>query len=95
MISVNDARAAIQTMDTATLLAFIDEVEQYRKKYRWIPVEERLPKSNQKVLLYTDHRAVFRGHYDHVHGCWRSTKTITVTHWRYPDGPELEDKCNG
>lgn len=91
MITTNEARQALLTMDTATLEAFINEVDEYRRKYRWIPVEERLPPSNRKVLLYTERGAVFRGYYDHVHGCWRSTKTITVTHWRYPDGPELEE----
>lgn len=92
MITAQQARQALHSMDTATLEAFINEVDEYRQKYRWVPVEERLPPSNRKVLLYTERGAVFRGYYDHVHGCWRSTKTITVTHWRYPDGPEIEEE---
>lgn len=91
MITTQEARTAVQRMDMETLLAFIDEVECNRQEYRWYSVDEKLPPGNRKVLLYTDRGAVFRGHYDYVHRCWRSTKTITVTHWRYPDGPELEE----
>ena len=91
MITTIEARQALLKMDAAILLEFIDEVDEYRQKYRWIPVEEQLPPSNRKVLLYTERGAVFRGYYDHVHRCWRSTKTITVTHWRYPDGPDSEE----
>ena len=75
--------------DHDALVAFIDDVERDRKRFRWISVKEALPPSNRKVLLYTDRGAVFRGYYDHVHQCWRTTKTVNITHWRaMPDGPE-------
>lgn len=81
----NDNR---DTADFKALVDFIDHVDRMAKKFRWVPVTEALPPSNCKVLLYTTRRAVFRGYYDHVHNCWRTTKTVKVTHWRYPDGPE-------
>ena len=61
MITTNEARRALLSMDTATLEAFINEVDEYRRKYRWIPVEERLPPSNRKVLLYTERGGCFPG----------------------------------
>ena len=75
--------------DHDALVAFIGDVERQQERFRWIPVEERLPPNSRKVLLYTDRGAVFRGYYDHVHQSWRTTKTVNITHWRaMPDGPE-------
>ena len=81
----NDNR---DTADFDALVGFIDSVALILDKFRWIPVQERLPKNGQNVVLYTDHGAVFWGYYDHKWKCWRTTKTVNVTHWRLPDGPE-------
>ena len=80
----NDRNSA----DYNALVGFIDQVACMAKKFRWVPVTERLPANGRKVLLYSDRGAVFRGYYDHVHRCWRTTKTVNITHWRVPDGPE-------
>ena len=48
MITTTEARQALLAMDTATLEAFINEVDEYRRKYRWILVEERLPPQQPK-----------------------------------------------
>lgn len=76
------------TADYNALISFIEGVDSKTKKFRWVPVTERLPKNGRKVLLYTTKGEVFRGHYDHVHKCWRTTKTVNITHWRLPDGPD-------
>lgn len=79
---------SIGTADYHALVDFIDRVEDLRKKFRWVPIKEQLPKDSRKVLLLTSRGAVFRGYYDHVHKCWRTTKSVKITHWRLPDGPE-------
>lgn len=57
----------------------------------WIPVAVRLPRDSRPVLVSTDGGAIFRAYYDHVHQCWRTTKTISITHWRsMPKPPEKE-----
>lgn len=58
----------------------------------WIRVTERLPRDSRPVLVSSDRGAIFRAYYDHVHGCWRTTKTINITHWRrMPLPPEREE----
>lgn len=97
MPNITELRAAVARLmysdnrdiaDYNTLIAFIDRMDRLMRMLRWIPVTERLPKDARKVLLYTNHGAVYRGYYDHVHKCWRTTNTVKVTHWRPPDRPE-------
>ena len=50
---------------------------------RWKSVkEDGLPPDNKPVLVACDEGPVYKAYYDHVHKCWRCTKTIRITHWR-------------
>ena len=71
------------------LVADQERIKKLRRKYRWIPVTEALPKDERRVLIYTEY-GVYRGYYDHKHKCWRTTRTVRrVTHWRNQDCPEM------
>lgn len=49
---------------------------------RWVDVKEKLPPDSRPVLVANSEGCVYKGYYDHVHNCWRCTKTIRITHWR-------------
>ena len=81
---VTDCKS-VHSDEYQSLICYFSSVEKLRQKYRWIPVEESLPVDSSKVLLMSSHGAVFRGYYDHKWKCWRTTKSVKVTHWRHPD----------
>lgn len=71
------------------LVAEQDRLKKLRRKYRWIPVTEALPKDERRVLIHTEY-GIYRAYYDHKHKCWRTTRTVRrVTHWRNQDSPEI------
>lgn len=45
-----------------------EEVEQLKESRRWIPVEERLPEEDDRVILCTKHGTVKEGQYTERYG---------------------------
>ena len=60
---------------------------------KWIPVTERLPESQQKVIVCRKNGKVEQGVYLGVNGWWKvyGTNTKAVTHWMPLPEPPKED----
>lgn len=64
------------------------KLSRLRLKYGWHKCSELLPNHSRHVLIWTN-RGEYRAYYDHVHGCWRTTRDgLRITHWREQCGPE-------
>lgn len=53
-----------------------------QERGRWVDAKEKLPPDSRPVLVANSEGCVYKGYYDHVHNCWRCTKTMRITHWR-------------
>ena len=72
-------------------LKMIKDIAEYCSK--WIPVTERLPEDNRKVLICSEKGTVLIMSYDHYWETWRGFSSIHVTHWMpLPKPPECEIK---
>ena len=56
-------------------------LEEHREG-RWVDVKEKLPPDSKSVLVASHEGPVYKAYYDHVHNCWRCTRTMRITHWR-------------
>lgn len=80
------------SMEEQSFYLLAEEALREMIRGEWIPVAVRLPRDSRPVLAATDRGAVFRAYYDHVHKCWRTTKSIRITHWRrMPLPPERDE----
>jgi len=65
-----------------------EQLSRLRQKYGWHDCSKVLPNHSRHVLIWTN-RGEYRAYYDHVHGCWRTTRDgLRITHWREQCGPE-------
>lgn len=65
-----------------------NQLDWLRRKYGWHKCSELLPNHSRHVVIWTN-RGEYRAYYDHVHGCWRTTRDgLRITHWREQCGPE-------
>lgn len=66
-----------------------NQLDRLRRKYGWHDCSKVLPNHSRHVLIWTN-RGEYRAYYDHVHGCWRTTRDgLRITHWREQCGPEV------
>lgn len=65
-----------------------NQLSRLRLKYGWHDCTKVLPNHSHHVLIWTN-RGEYRAYYDHVNGCWRTTRDgLRITHWREQCGPE-------
>lgn len=65
----------------AAVLAIEALREQIQGEWKSVK-EDGLPPDSKPVLVACDEGPVYKAYYDHVHKCWRCTKSIRITHWR-------------
>lgn len=67
------------------------ENERLKRKQRWIPVSEGLPKDGQEVLVYARgmvHMAAFYKEDGWMYATVSSPDEEDITHWKIPDAPK-------
>ena len=65
-----------------------NHLSRLRLKYGWHDAAKLLPNHSRHVLVWTQY-GEYRAYYDHVWGCWRTTRDgLRITHWREQCGPE-------
>lgn len=78
------------------------ELASRREQDRWIPVGERLPEKDGRVLVLTDGKTpnftnrtyssrVFALYYEPEHGEWLGFATGEITHWRPLPSPDQDE----
>ena len=78
------------------------ELASRREQDRWIPVGERLPEKDGRVLVLTDGKTpnfmnrtyssrVFTLYYEPQHGEWLGFATGEITHWRPLPSPDQDE----
>ena len=85
-----DAADAIEELYLSgnNLAAVVDDMAEDLKKFRWIPVTERLPEKHDRVLVYSNATRMGRSiDFINSNGNWYTTPK--VTHWMpLPELPE-------
>lgn len=63
----------------------------YRKQSGWISVDERLPEDGSPVVVYLQSGGITIARYDMAWGRFRTSGSITITHWMpLPEPPKGE-----
>lgn len=63
----------------------------YRKQSGWISVDERFPEDGSPVVVYLKSGGITIARYDMAWGRFRTSGSITVTHWMpLPEAPKGE-----
>lgn len=83
--------------DQAHILALQKAIENLRSGRRWIPVTERLPENNERVLAYCKDRMIREMKWSWVKNAWLNRDVGDgyverfVTNWMpLPEAPEVE-----